>query len=655
MSKKDHSLNPAQEQAVQTSRGRLLVLAGAGSGKTKVIIHRIYHIITNLNEDPESILGLTFTNKAADEMRSRLSLLLGPKLAKKVTLCTFHSFCMKVLRAHIQHLGYTQAFSLYDEKDRLRLITHLAKDLLSHESDLPSLTPTIAAITKVKNEENTILDLDPLTKEIYSELEHAMRSYNAVDFDSLIPLCLKLFKEHPQILSLYQEKFRFIMIDEYQDTNPVQFALAEALCHKYQNLCVVGDDDQSIYGWRGAEVKNILNFKADKIVKLEQNYRSSPNILNAANAVISNNKDRHPKTLFSENPIEAPIKVFHAPNDEDEAESIVQKILHLRKTKHLKWKQFAVLYRSNILSRNIEMALIKATWQKDKEWIRGVPYKIIGGLEFSQRSEIKDIFAYLRLIANPSDTEALLRIINVPRRGISSQTLDILTTYQRTNKLSLWPLLSNLPTDQLKITPKGQKGIQEFISIIESARHRFAEKPLYKSLEWLLEKIDYKKAITDEAKTEKMRQFKWENTQECINALAQYEENIENKNELSLQHFISNSLLNNDASPIRKESMDEDKVHLLTLHSAKGLEFEACFIMGLEDHILPHEKSLLETGVEEERRLFYVGITRAKRYLTLSMARQRRSMGQLKNTSPSRFLFEIPKELYEITNYKESE
>lgn len=644
------TLTPQQKKAIETTEGRLLILAGAGSGKTRVIVQRIAYLIKEKKVDPNSILGLTFTNKAADEMKMRLCLLLGKKIGQEVTLCTFHSFCMSVLREHIHHLGYTTSFSLYDEKDRLRLVTHLAKDILKMEKDLPSLSPTIAEMSRVKNEQGSLDGLDPLTKEIFEETEKAMRAYNAVDFDSLIPLCIKLFKEKPEVLELVQKRFKYLMIDEYQDTNPSQNALAEIICEKSQNICVVGDDDQSIYGWRGAKVDFILKFSADHVVKLEQNFRSTENIIKGANAVIKKNKQRHDKTLFSTTPKTSSIKVFVAPNEEEEANAVVKKLLYLKKEHDLKWKDIAILYRSNILSRTMEMALINASYKKDNSWVRGIPYKVYGGLEFSERAEIKDIFAYLRFIQNPRDTEALLRIINVPRRGISNQTLDLLTTHQRKQKdISLWQLLKDPPLD-LGISKRGILGIESFVELIYESRKAFQEKPLDQALIQFIKDSNYQKAITEDVKSEKMQAFKWENVQSVIQALKSYQEEVDKPN---LSHFISSSMLNKEKHINKKESLEENKVSLMTLHSAKGLEFESCFIMGVEDHLLPHEKSVLETGVEEERRLFYVGMTRAKKHLTLSMSQNRKYMGSSKKTSPSRFLHEIPKELIQAVSYKD--
>lgn len=656
-------LNSPQEAAVRTVRGRVLVLAGAGSGKTRVIVHRIAHLIRDLGEPPGAILGLTFTNKAAAEMRHRMESLIGSKSAKEVTLCTFHSFCMRVLRKEIQHLGYTRDFSLYDERDLQRIIAQLAREMLGHEGELPSLAPTLKALTDASQHGLSSSEAknqswhDEFSKDLYFRLQSTLRAYNAVSFDSLITLTIKLFEEHPQVLDRYQEIFRYLMIDEYQDTNPAQFRLAELLAKKYQNLCVVGDDDQSIYGWRGADVKHILEFRADHMIRLEQNYRSSPTILEAANAVIGHNQNRHKKKLWTSDPEGLPIEIFHAETESLEAQAIVDRIVQLKMQKQCKWKDIAILYRSNALSRHIELSLMQASWQKNGQWIRGIPYEIFGGLEFSERSEIKDLLAYLRVIANPLDQEAILRIINVPRRGISDSSLDELTQENRSLNIDLWSLLVKIASGEKDFAkhPRALSGIRFFVDLINSAASRFQSGSLADALLWLLEKIDYKKAIQEEVKSEKMREFKWENVQECVNALAEYEKEMQETNrpeEITLQHFIANTTLARQTMQMTSKKQNEDRVQLMTLHSAKGLEFPEVFIMGLEDHILPHEKSAAQTGIEEERRLFYVGITRAQKHLTLSMARSRMRMGKLEPTNPSRFLFEIPKELLYVASAK---
>jgi len=630
-------LNEPQEKAVRTTKGRVLVLAGAGSGKTRVIVHRIAHLISQ-GADPQSILGLTFTNKAAAEMRHRVEALIGKEIGKQVTLSTFHSFCMHVLRKEIEHLGYTREFSLYDEGDIQRLIKQLTRDMLGHEGELPSLGPTRAALTNAANQGLSAAEgtwHDSFSKDLYLRLNSSLRAYNAVSFDSLITLTIQLFDEHPKVLERYQDRFKYLMIDEYQDTNPAQFRLAELLAEKYQNLCVVGDDDQSIYGWRGAEVKNILNFKADHTIKLEQNYRSTSSILEAANAVIRNNQNRYDKKLWSASGSADPIEVFNAPTDADEANAVISRMIRFH-DQGLRWKDMAILYRSNALSRQFEVALMQAAWQKDGKWMRGIPYEVFGGLEFSERSEIKDLLAYLRVIANPLDQEALLRIINVPRRGISDTYLDQLTQANRAGNTPLWNMLEQVAPEK--------KAVGLFVDLLKEAAVRFKTPPLSETLVWLIDRINYKKAIEEEVKSEKMREFKWENVQECVNALAQAEG--------SLQDFVANTTLNRQTMQTNSKQNTENKVHLMTFHSAKGLEFPACFLVGLEDGIIPHEKSMVQTGLEEERRLFYVGITRAQKHLTMSMARCRMRMGKTHPTNPSRFLFEIPKTLIKATDHK---
>lgn len=650
-------LNPAQEKAVKTVQGRVLVLAGAGTGKTRVIVQRIAHLIRNLEVSPESILGLTFTNKAATEMKERVAALIGHEAGSQVTLSTFHSFCMQILRKEIEHLGYTRHFSLYDERDLDRLIGQIARDLLGCDGELPSLGPTKAALADAANKGHASDKghtwHDQFSKEIYTRLQSMLRAHNAVSFDNLITLTIRLFESHPAILEKYQERYRYIMIDEYQDTNPAQFRLADLLASKYNNLCVVGDDDQSIYGWRGAEVSHILHFKNDCIIKLEQNYRSTPNILHAANSLIQNNKTRHGKNLWSAAASGNPIEVFNAPSDVEEAQAVINRILYLKQEHKVRWKEIAILYRSNALSRQFEMALINASWQKKEgEWVRGIPYEIFGGLEFSERSEIKDLLSYMRVIANPLDQEALLRIINVPRRGISDTFLDELTQQHRSKGTSLWALLEEIEQGKHHYPhhPRGVAGIRSFVNLMKKAQKRF-ESDLASALTWLLEEIDYKKAIEEEVKSDKMRAFKWENAQECVNALAQFEKEAPPQ-ENSLQDFVSNTALGRPTFANVKQS-EGDQIQLMTLHSAKGLEFPICFIVGLEDHILPHEKSMMQTSLEEERRLFYVGITRARKKLILSMARSRMRMGKMEPTQPSRFLFEIPKQSLKVVHAKD--
>ncbi|EKE21181.1 MAG: hypothetical protein ACD_7C00316G0001 [uncultured bacterium] len=649
-------LNTHQKKAVSLSRGKILVLAGAGTGKTKVITHRIAYLVNDLKVEPGSILGLTFTNKAANEMKQRLTDLIGQKKAKDVLLSTFHSFCLKILRMEADKIGYSRNFSIYDEKDMQRLISQLLKDM---HLDTKTVSPmTITEIfSEIKNKNIPYLeytyknkDSKDLVENIFPQIDVSLKTFNAMDLDSILTLTMDLFNKNTDVLKKYQAIYKHILIDEYQDTNPIQNQIALSLSEKHNNLFVVGDDDQSIYSWRGSCIKHILEFKADHIVKLEQNYRSTSIILNAANEVIKNNKSRHNKTLFSEITFGEKINLFHAPSETDEAQAVVNRIIEIRKAKNIKWKDIAVLYRSNALSRNIETALLQAAWQQNGTWVRSIPYDIYGGLEFAKRSEIKDLLAYLRLINNLKDQEALLRIINVPRRGISNKTVEALTNHSKENQISVWNLLDKINSDNnmLNLQPKAVQSIKNFVEIILKFRSKFETSPLAKTFEEFLSAIDYKKAIEEEVQSEKARQVKWENTLECINTLAQYEETQSNP---SLPDFIANTILFKE-TPYKKSTSANDRLQLMTLHSSKGLEFEACFLIGLEDHIIPHEKSLLETSVEEERRLFYVGITRAKKYLTLSMSRTRRKNIHPKPSNPSRFLFEIPKDLLKITSWK---
>ncbi len=662
------TLNLHQRHAVKTVNGRVLILAGAGSGKTRVLTLRMVYLIKNLGISPKSLLGLTFTNKAAAEMRHRMSAFMPAEVTKQVTLCTFHSFCMQILRQEIHRLGYTLKFSLYDEQDMQRLINLIARDILQHEGELPSLAPTMAAIHQARSkglspdqiEGTGIVWHDTFTQEVYCRLQTSMRAYNAVDFDNLLWLTVELFERFPDVLEMYQDRYHYIMIDEYQDTNPIQYKLAALLASKYHHLCVVGDDDQSIYGWRGANIKNILDFENATVIKLEQNYRSTNVILKAANAVISHNCTRHAKALWSDKGEGDLIEIFHAPNELEEAQAIIRRLIKLRETYHLRWRDMAILYRSNALSRQFELALIKQTWKHGDRWIQGIPYKVFGGLEFYERREVKDLCAYLRVILNPLDQEALLRIINQPRRGIGEESLDVLTTYNRHHHQPLWNVLETVTQQgsalsHLNLSSRALKGIQEFIHTLQEAKARFIQGGLAEAMRWLIAKIDYQKAIKEEVKSTQMRDFKWENVQELVSALVEFEEQTQQNTELdgSLQAFLAHFSLDNQAAFYAKDrDIYEDKVNLMTFHSAKGLEFPACFLIGMEDHIIPHEKSLAETGLEEERRLMYVAITRAKQYLTISMAQQRKRMGKDQVSRPSRFLFEIPKELIRVTDWR---
>lgn len=643
-----HDLNPEQQEAIQSTEGRLLILAGAGSGKTRVLTTRMAYLVQEKQVAPKNILGLTFTNKAAQEMRHRVASLLSKKQADQITLCTFHSFCMKILREEIHHLGFTKDFSLYDEKDLERLVKLIARDILEHEAALPSLSATIHAISKANQKieapeknENALWH-DRFVSEVHDRLSCSLRAYNAVDFDHLLKFTVELFQKHPDVLARYQEQFRYIMIDEYQDTNPVQFCLAELLSARYNNLCVVGDDDQAIYGWRGAEVENILSFDRAKVIKLEQNYRSCNTILKAANSVIANNKSRHPKSLWSQKGDGDLINVFVAPTEKEEAESVVARIAALKSQKNISWNEVAILYRSNALSRSLELALLKQRWKGPDGWVTGIPFEIFGGTEFYERREIKDLLAYLRAILNPRDSEALLRIVNLPRRGIGEVSLDRMTAISRTESIPLWEVFEQFASGN-ELSARAKVSLTNFIAILNEAKVKFQDGKAVDALKWLIDKIAFRKCIEEDVKSDKMRAFKWENVEELIKYLEEYE--VLRHESFSLQDFVSSLTLNLNAENFSMKGSASEKVSLMTFHSAKGLEFEACFLVGLEDHLIPHEKSLKETGIEEERRLMYVALTRAKKWLTLSMTKQRSRMGKDAASRPSRFLFEVNPEL----------
>lgn len=642
-------LNLNQQSAVEATEGRVLILAGAGSGKTRVLVHRISYLIEKQNIAPTSILGLTFTNKAAEEMRDRVAKLIGQKRAKPITLSTFHSFCMKILRKEIHRLGFTSNFSLYDEREMKRLIVQASEEFLESENLDPIIYSILDAKGKGKKPEGKL-------GEIYDKVLVAMRAFNAVDFDSLLALTVQLFKEFPNVLETYQNQFQYIMIDEYQDTNQIQYELASLLSNKWGNLCVVGDDDQSIYAWRGAEIEHILNFPADVTIKLEQNYRSTSYILQAANSIIQNNSLRHDKLLKAQKKSGETIEIFHAPSDQDEVNAVIARILYLREKKGLQWKDMAILYRSNQLSRLFELTLMNTPWKNGDRFVRGIPYQVFGGMDFFQRSEVKDLMAYLRILVNPHDQEALLRIVNYPRRSISNQTLDKLTSFNRSKNIPLFEVLEGIaahapPYHNLmeEITLQGIKGISTFITLYRNSKKKFDSSPFNEALQWLIETIDYKKAIFDEVKSEKAREIKWENVQECIRALHDYEALDEEPK--TLEDFVSKALLDHCSNRYQNRLVS-DRLNLMTFHSAKGLEFRAVFLIGIEDHLIPHAKSQTKLGIEEERRLLYVALTRAEEHLCLSMARNRLFRGKLEPSTPSRFLFEIPKEILRVSSWK---
>lgn len=652
------SLNKAQREAVEHVKGRLLILAGAGSGKTKVLTTRISYLIMQCGVAPEAILGLTFTNKAAGEMRTRLESFVGKKIGKKVMLSTFHSFCLWVLRREARHLGYTENFLLYDRQDVMRKMDDIAKDLLDHEGSVPSLLKTYELIGLMKNKGLSEAKgtgspwHDQFVSEMMRRLNDSFRAYNAMDFDHMLWLVKELFEKHPDVLSRYQARFSYVLIDEYQDTSPVQARVAELLTEQSRNLCVVGDDDQSIYSWRGADVQNILRFDDAKVVKLEQNFRSTNTILKAANLVIGKNVKRHKKQLWSDKGEGGLIQLFHAPNETLEADAVIDRMIKMRERYNMKWGDFAVLYRSNALARPIESSILRKKLLHQNpdgtSQYRQIPYQVYGGDEFYEHKEIKDLIAYLRVMANERDHEACLRVINYPRRGVGEAALDLLTQRHRSFHIPLFELFQSADTMAL-LSEKAQKGIASFMNLIQWGKVRFSEIPFAEAMKELVEKLQFKKVLFEEVKSDLLRKMKLENVEELSSALAEYQKMSENP---SLLDFVTSTVLDADRAHWQtKEDTEGDHVHLMTFHSAKGLEFPACFLIGAEDHLIPHEKSTSDVAIEEERRLLYVAMTRAEQHLTISMATCRRRLGSETPSKPSRFLFDMDKELYNVTKW----
>ncbi len=635
------NLNEPQREAVCYTEGPLLILAGAGSGKTRVLTHRITHLISK-GVSPWQILAVTFTNKAAQEMRERVAGLIGPA-ADSMWVSTFHSSCVRILRQDIQELGYDKNFVIFDTQDQLILIKNILKDLnLSDKNYHPKAL--LGSISSAKNElvgpeeyqrkaadfwSNTVAD-------IYKEYQRRLRSNNGLDFDDLIMLTVRLFREAPAVLEKYQERFRYIMVDEYQDTNHAQYKLVNLLASKYQNLCVVGDDDQSIYSFRSADIRNILEFERDfpqvKVIKLEQNYRSTKNILHAANEVIKNNRGRKRKSLWTENFEGEKIMLYQADDERDEAWFVAGEINRLVQETGCRYSDFALLYRTNAQSRSFEEAMMG----------RNLPYRVIGGVRFYERKEIKDILAYLRLIYNPADKVSLSRIINVPKRGIGEASLDRFLYFLEDNHYTLmegFEHLNEIPS----LTARGIKPLQEFHRLLAGwidKRDGISVKDL---TEVVLHESGYLMDLRNEGTIE--AQGRLENLDEFVALTVEFERNSDDK---SLAAFLESVAL---VADIDNYETDSDAVVLMTLHSAKGLEFPVVFLVGLEEGLFPHNRSLMESReLEEERRLCYVGITRAKQRLYITHANMRTIYGSFNHSVPSRFLIELPKET--ITNIK---
>jgi DNA helicase II / ATP-dependent DNA helicase PcrA len=652
-----NSLNPQQRLAAETINGPVLILAGAGTGKTRVITYRIAHLIDN-GVAPENILAVTFTNKAAREMQERVNKLL-PKAKSEVrrmkdekesrpTICTFHSLCVRILRSHIERLGYKRNFVIYDESEQLGAVKKILS-AISAKSEKTDPAAILALLSKFKNGgERSAAFADPsvraLAEHIRTRYESALRACNAVDFDDLILLTLRLFNEFPDVLEACRAKYCYVMADEYQDTNATQFQLIHALTLKSRNLCVVGDDDQSIYGWRGAEIANLLDlekhFPEVKIVKLEQNYRSTTTILNAANALIKNNARRRAKQLWSQKGQGQKILLRTCNNEDEEATEVVGQIEFARLANRVPWRDNAILFRTNIQSRPIETALRKA----------GVRYHLIGGQSFFDRREIRDFLAYLKMFINPHDDISLLRIANAPARGLSDVTMERLLGASHERKCSVFAAMKN-PLVSASFQKRTQECIEAFLEFIERTRAQLHNDMVKQEPNFLqvwadkfLDETGYLHELRRQEKDAEAGESRVRNLRE-LTATLDGNNPIGKMPFERLENFLEDITL--DSEREEEEENQGDAVTLITMHSCKGLEFPRVFIVGLEDGLLPHSRSAAEGTLDEERRLFYVAVTRAMQTLTISHCASRKKYGQLLPCHPSRFLKELPPELVE--------
>ncbi len=647
------TLNPQQRQAVETIRGPVLILAGAGTGKTRVITFRIAHMVER-GIAPGNILGVTFTNKAAREMQERVRKLLPKPKSKtpedktnRPTICTFHSLCVRILRQHIEKLGYKRSFVIYDESEQLAAVKKILSGI-SAKGEKTDPGAVLAMLSKFKNGgENSKVFGEPsvraLAQHIAKRYESALHACNAVDFDNLILLTLRLFHEHPEALEACRVKYRYVMVDEYQDTNAAQFELVHALTKEHRNFCVVGDDDQSIYGWRGAEVANLLNmekhFPEIKVVKLEQNYRSTTTILNAANAIIKNNVRRRGKSLWSQKGAGAKIQLQTYPNDEDEAREVVGQIEFKRIAHRIPWQDCAILFRTNQQSRPLETELRKA----------GVRYHLIGGQSFFDRREIKDFLAYLKTFINPHNDISLLRIANVPARGLSDVTMERLLGASHERKCSVFTAMKNpLVTTTLQTnTRKSIEAFVEFVELVQSQLQTTAND--FRLQTWadnFLNETGYFAELKRLDKDPEVAEGRIRSLRELMATM----DGIGNLPAERLGNFLENITLDSDREEEKENT--SDAVTLITMHSCKGLEFPHVFVVGLEDGLLPHTRSKIEGTLDEERRLFYVAVTRAMQTLTISHCGGRKKYGQLLPCQPSPFLKELPEELVEHSDSK---
>ncbi len=630
------SLNDKQKEAVLQTEGPLLILAGAGSGKTRVITHRIAYLIEQ-GVLPYHILAITFTNKAAQEMRERVDGLVEYG-AESIWISTFHSMCVRILRRFIDRLGYENNFTIYDTDDQKQVM----KDICKRLGIDTKYVKERALLSEISSAKNEMISPEEYAKEnngdyakrhhiaAYAQYQRQLKKNNALDFDDLLVKTVELFRENPDVLENYQDKFQYIMVDEYQDTNTVQFLLVEQLAGKRKNICVVGDDDQSIYGFRGANIANILDFEKTfpnaKVIKLEQNYRSTKNILNAANSVIAHNTNRKDKALWTQNNEGGRIFFRQLESDREEAEYIADEICALHRENQFDYSDMACLYRTNAQSRALEERFVR----------EGIPYKIIGGQNFYQRKEIKDIIAYLKVIDNGRDDVAVKRIINVPKRGIGATSVGKVDTFAQANNLSFFDALEN--ENAMAILGRGASKIKPFVYLIQKMRAMLETESISDLLELLLEETGYVEELKAEGTPEALARV--DNIDEFFNKVVDYEEVHK---DATLGDFLEEISL---VADIDNLNLDDNYVVLMTIHSAKGLEFPKVFLCGMEEGLFPGKGAIFSDGekeMEEERRLCYVAITRAKESLTITSAKHRMTRGEIQFNAMSRFVKEIPR------------
>ncbi len=637
-------LNDKQYEAVTCAEGPSLVIAGAGSGKTKVLTHKIAYLMSEKNVKPWNILAITFTNKAANEMKERVKNLVG-ETTNDIWMGTFHSICVRILRKTIDRIGFDSSFIIFDTSDQKTMVKKILKEQ-NLDDKIFTDKSVLYEISNAKNEMLTPAQYAARANgdfrkekiaEIYSQYQTRLKENNAIDFDDIINFTIEILLDNPDILEFYSDKFKYVLVDEYQDTNKAQFTLITLLASKFGNITVVGDNDQGIYSFRGADISNILNFEKDfpgtKIIKLEQNYRCTQNVLNAANEVIKNNETKYEKKLWTSNEAGSLPKVYRGDNEYEEANYIVSQINELRRTEYYKYSDFAVLYRMNTQSRSIEDILRR----------EDIPYKIIGGLKFYERKEIKDIVAYLRLIHNPADNLSLTRIINEPKRGVGKTSLDNVEQIATGNGISMYEVIKR--ADEFGLN-RVFANTREFISAIEELRSLKDSKLISELIKETLKKTGYTKALEEENTVEAENRI--DNLNEFLTVAIEFEEQSADN---SLTEFLEGITLSSDLDNM--EETDES-VTLMTLHSAKGLEFPVVFLVGMEEGIFPGYQSIGEPKeLEEERRLCYVGITRAKEKLFMTCAKQRTVFGSTSFNAISRFIKEIPANM--LDGYEELE